>query len=109
MSYLVRRGTVVAVTDIVDDDPAYLSVTVECPDDEYVDLGGQGSTSYRLGLTGHDAVQLLQLARDGGPPPDILFAGRLVVRHEPSTGMSFPEVEAEYVGLAFTDPRIDRA
>jgi hypothetical protein len=106
MSYLVRAGTVTAVSVLVDDDPAYLSATVECRDDEYADIVGQGSTSYRVGLTGLDATQMVGMVHDGGPPPTIVFAGRLVVRHDPLTASVFPEVEAEYVGLALTDPRL---
>jgi hypothetical protein len=106
VSYVVREGTVIQAFDLVDDDPAYLSVTIECRDDEYADWGGQGSTSYRVGVTGRDAERLGELLRDGGPAPTVVFAGRLAIRHDPDTTSSFPEVEAEFVGLALTDVRV---
>lgn len=106
MSYVVREGTVIRASDLVDDAPAYLSVTVECRDDEYADWGGQGSTSYRVGVTGGDAERLGDVLRDGGPAPTVVFAGRLAIRHDPDTGSSFPEVEAEFVGLSLSDVRL---
>jgi hypothetical protein len=106
VGHIIREGAVTACGRVVLDDPAYVSVEVTCADDEFGEPP-RGSTVYRVGITGRAAVVVAELWRPDAPVL-LLFAGRYVVRHEPSDSGLHHEVEADYVGLLFDDRRLER-